>query len=791
MAIFARTAASRPPEKIATGRDITDDVEQYLFVPSAIHYAPHTLLTKNGELLQTIKIIGFAHEDITQEDMDLRSLVRHAITECIPTTDYALWFHTVRRKQDLSPEGQYRKDFSGYLNKCWHERNQWGEGYTNEVYVTIVKEGQSAKLVDPTGFIRGLWPANDTKHREAFLEESAAALNDTVERMLSILSTYGASRLGLTQRDGVYYSEPCEFLGKLITLTDRPWPMPEMDLSKYLTEYEITFGYNALEVQHRDGRRRFGAMVTLKEYHELPLPVLEKFLQLPAEFIISQCVDFIPREQAIADYNYQNYLYQTSGSDLRDKSGLAAILQNMRGSPVDFGEHQISIFLIADTLKILDKEVLLLVDTLESIGLLALREDIKLEECYWATLPANFEFVKRLRPIDTPRLAGFANLSNFPAGLRESNRWGPAVSVLRTAAGTPYYFNFHIGDIGHTSILGPQGAGKTVLLNFLIAQAQKFRPHLFYFDQNRASEIFIRSIGGTYYSARRMKMNPFALADSPEHRRFMAVWLHSLTGGHAPDAAQLAFYRKAVDTVMELPASERTLRKAVEWIGREQPQQAAAFAAWVNNGAHASLFDHLEDTVSLDTGAVGFDMAEVEEDPALLPPILSYLLHRVTLQLTGAPVMIVLDEAWKLLDTPLFKGNLSQWLSMLTERGAMAIFATENVGHALQSSLSPTLMEGIATQIYLPDSDPNEAYSSVFGLSEQERDIVNSLPPGDRRFLMKRGHEAILVSLDLQGMKECLAILSANEHRLALMTECIQTKGDDPAQWISAFLKKL
>ena len=42
-------------------------------------------------------------------------------------------------------------------------------------------------------------------------------------------------------------------------------------------------------------------------------------------------------------------------------------------------------------------------------------------------------------------------------------------------------------------VTGPTGSGKTALLNFLCAQARKFKGRLFYFDRDRGAEIFLRA----------------------------------------------------------------------------------------------------------------------------------------------------------------------------------------------------------------------------------------------------------------------------------------------------------
>ncbi|MFX8569841.1 VirB4 family type IV secretion/conjugal transfer ATPase, partial [Acinetobacter baumannii] len=78
------------------------------------------------------------------------------------------------------------------------------------------------------------------------------------------------------------------------------------------------------------------------------------------------------------------------------------------------------------------------------------------------------------------------------------NHWGDAVALLKTASGSPYYFNFHRADLGNTMIIGPSGSGKTVAQGFLLAMLEKFSPTGVFFDKDRGAEIFIRAMGGQY-----------------------------------------------------------------------------------------------------------------------------------------------------------------------------------------------------------------------------------------------------------------------------------------------------
>ena len=73
---------------------------------------------------------------------------------------------------------------------------------------------------------------------------------------------------------------------------------------------------------------------------------------------------------------------------------------------------------------------------------------------------------------------------------------------MRTSAGSPYYFSFHVGDVGHTFICGPSGSGKTVVQNFMLAALEKFGAQQVFIDKDRGAEIFVRACGGTYLTLR-------------------------------------------------------------------------------------------------------------------------------------------------------------------------------------------------------------------------------------------------------------------------------------------------
>ena len=116
--------SAKPKDKdLEAFRDITDDVEESDFVPYACLCNPHTILTKNGELLQTIKMVGFSYEALSSAPVGLREVIRQALLEHVREPRYAIWFHTMRRKQSLAPKGQFNEPFAAQVDRAWNQKN--------------------------------------------------------------------------------------------------------------------------------------------------------------------------------------------------------------------------------------------------------------------------------------------------------------------------------------------------------------------------------------------------------------------------------------------------------------------------------------------------------------------------------------------------------------------------------------------------------------------------------------------------------------------------------------------
>ena len=738
-------------------RDIADDVIESDFVPYACLYDPQTIVTKDGELLQILKITGLGYE--TKQPGELRQAIRRAIKRAIPNETYAVWLHTLRRRQQRSSRAHFPDSFSGHLDEAWAANQPASAFFTNELYITIVKRGDNnVSLRNVKALLQSLNFKRDTAERSANLDRLNTELAGTMQSMLTQLGPYGARQLGLVEREGVYYSEMLEFLEKLINLEDRPMKLPERDLSFVLTSGEITFGYNAMEVRTADDHRRFAAILTVKEYKESTLSGIDQFLEIPCELIVSQCFSFADASAARDSYAQQaQYLALSQDKEFAEWIEIDRLMQSQTPGPREFGHQQTSLFLISPTTKQLETNVKLVQRALGRLGVVAVREDLRFEECYWAQLPANFPFVVRKHPVDTEHVAGFANLQSAPMGAAAGSAWGPHVTMFTTLQDAPYFFNFHREGSGHTVILGKPGTGRTSFTHLLLAQSRKLNARIWYLDSHSRAAPFIKALGGSYAAPATagLMLNPLQMTDTPANRDFISLWFATLIDpqGYGLNRSTLAFFQGMIAELMKQPRESRRLSTLLPQLREADPMLGQALARFCTGGEFGDLFDMPQDTLKLEN-ITGIDISRFMGNPATRIPLTSYLLHRLTSALDGKPTLIVLDEGFQILDTPLFAPRALSWCDYLIAQNAAAIFTTDAPDVSGSVAFASGIAKKAATLFAFADPMPAAEYALGFSMNEQDMAALSYLKKPDHHVLQKRGTESVVLKLNFRGITD-------------------------------------
>ncbi|MEL6877355.1 MAG: VirB4 family type IV secretion/conjugal transfer ATPase, partial [Pseudomonadota bacterium] len=592
-------------------------------------------------------------------------------------------------------------------------------------------------------------------------------------------------------------SEMLELLSALYNGEMRPVrrPSEDTDIGHMLPYRRASFGLDAME-QRGSGEPDFSAILGLKDYPEATSPgLLDGLLRLPYEMIVTE--SYAPNERTTARERIDLALRRSRSVDeeaAAERADMMAARDALGNGAVGFGDHHLTVLVRERSLDRLDEATAACGAALADTGAIAVREDTNLEPAFWAQFPGNEEYIVRRALISSANMASFGSFHGFALGQASGNHWGDAVTLLETTSATPFFFNFHHGDLGNFSVIGPSGSGKTVAMNFLAAQAQKFSPRTILFDKDRGAELFVRGIGGRYdriSAGEPTGFNPLALPDTPTNKAFLRDWLSVLLDADGPE--ELATISAAVDAAYQNDAGLRRLRHFKELLaGAKRPEPgdlADRLTAWIGSndgqgGEHAWLFDNEQDRLDLEQRVLGFDMTALLENPRLRTPTMMYLFHRIDERLDGQPTMILIDEGWKALDDEVFAARIRDWLKTLRKRNALVGFATQSAGDALESRISTALVEQTATMIFMPNSRARpEDYCDGFGLTDHELALIRTLPAHSRCFLVRQPDASVVVRLDLSGAPEVLTVLSGREsavRRLDLLREAV---GDKPEDW--------
>jgi type IV secretion system protein VirB4 len=763
-------------------------------LPYARHVDDATLQTRDGMLIQVLRLEGFPFETVDNDELSYRKQVRESLYRSAANSRLAIYHHIIRRRVTPELAAEFSDPFCANLDRNWREKLAERRLFVNELFLTLVRR----PLQGNAGFAER-WFRSASRHA-GLLAQEIRQLDAIRETFLAALAPYGARLLTTYKgRHGVC-SEPCAFLAALATGEMRPFLSPAGDIGQALSDRRLTFGLEAMEFAAAGGRGEvFSAAISMKDYPVSSSPgMLDGVVRLPFEMVLTQSFSFVDRQATLDRMSLAlRRLRAADDVAISAREELQAARDAMAAGRSAYGEHHLSVLVKADSLEALDSAAAEVQSALSETGSVAVREDVNLEPVFWAQFPGNFKYIARQALVSAANFSSFAAFHNHPQGVAVDNHWGDAVSILETTAFGPYFFNFHSGDLGNFTVIGPSGSGKTVLLTFLTAQATKFRPKVFYFDKDRGAEIFIRAVRGRYDVLRPGEptgLNPLQMADTPANRAFLADWLARILsiGGEVLDAEDRALIVDAIDANFSQPRENRRLRYLRElFIGARRPQAgdlAARLRAWCDDGEHAWLFDNPEDRLDFDHDVFGFDMTRILDVPVTRTPAMMYLFHRIEQQLDGTATIIVVDEGWKALDDEIFVSRVRDWEKTIRKRNGIIGFCTQNASDALESRIGPAIIEQTATQIFFPNPKARRAdYVGGFGLNEHEFDLVRSLPDTSRCFLVKQADHSVVARLDLSGMAAELKVLAGTERSVRQLDAIRAEVGDDPDAWMPAF----
>lgn len=481
-------------------------------------------------------------------------------------------------------------------------------------------------------------------------------------------------------------------------------------------------------------------------------------------------------------------------SDANNKAQDAdAALQELGSDEVSFGYVTATVVVMdADAVAVEDKRKAL-ERAIQSRGFVTIHETFNAVEAWLSSVPGHVYANIRQPLVSTLNLAHLMPLSATWAGPQKNAHFdAPPLIVTRTDGATPFRLVTHVGDVGHSLVVGPTGAGKSVLLALWMLQFRRYpKAQVFIFDKGGSARAATLGMGGEHYhlgSEHSIAFQPLKDIDGDANRAWAAEWVEGLLRHEnvAVDPEVKDTVWSALGSLASAPMAERTLTGLSVLMQSNRLRQA--LQPYTLKGPYGRLLDSDEDQLGR-ADVLCFEMEELMHGKSAVLPILTYLFHRLEARFDGSPTLLILDEAWVFLDDPLFASRIREWLKTLRKKNVSVVFATQSLTDIQRSSIAPALLESCPTRIFLPSAQATEPQLRIvyegFGLNDRQIELIaRATPKFDYYYHSRLG--ARLFDLSLGPVALAFVAAASPEDQRAMDALCA-TPGIEP--FSSAWLR--
>ena len=408
-----------------------------------------------------------------------------------------------------------------------------------------------------------------------------------------------------------------------------------------------------------------------------------------------------------------------------------------------------------------DEKLRLVEKVIQGRDFTSIVETVNAVEAWLGSLPGHVYANVRQPPVSTLNLAHMMPLSAVWAGPERDEHIGaPPLFYAKTEGSTPFRFSLHVGDVGHTLVIGPTGAGKSVLLALMALQFRRYRgSQVFAFDFGGSIRAAALAMGGDWHDLggalaadglEPVALQPLAWIDEPAERIFAVEWVAAILTREGvmvtPEAKEHLW--TALTSLASAPEAERTLT------GLSVLLQSASLKRALQPYCLGGAYGRLLDAEAEELGHADVQAFETEGliGTGAAPAVLSYLFHRIEGRLTGQPTLLIVDEGWLALDDPTFGARLREWLKTLRKKNASVVFATQSLADIEVSAIAPAIVESCPTRIFLPNERAVEpqilSVYRRFGLNDRQIEIIaRATPKRDYYCQSRRGNRLFELGL--------------------------------------------
>jgi type IV secretion system protein VirB4 len=763
-----------------------------------------TFLTKSGDLGMVLSVAGVDYESL---DNDEQQYAVKRLESALKAFDegFHVYQYLFKTNRPEIPFATYDDDL---IDAAIDQRRQFFESkrdrlYQIEIFYVIVLEGVRSK----TGILSSL-ARMPRDPRGGFGELKAQFTSDNMKVLLR--SHIDADLVRLEQRVQNFTRQladlmPIEvqgqqaqfrFFRRLLNFDE--WRIAGKPQSTQYLDFQVVNSNIEAERDHLRVGDHFVRILTMKESIAETRPlVLDRLLKIEGNFYV--VTEWTPLSMAKArkevDKRRRHFNMSKSGfvsqmssdpaktnqrdvlideSKQADIENLGECLRAL-GDGQSLGDFSLTVVLYSSDLQTINQEMGEFAGVFTNADGALFTETYNQLNAFFATVPGNY--AQNLRKMYLLN-SNYADLS-FLFTIHPGEKTNPHLrseylAVLETDNATPYYLNLHNGEVAHTLILGMTGSGKSFLCNFLLTNAQKYRPQTYIFDIGGSFQSLTEIFGGTYLNvgqeSRDFTINPFSLPETKENMQFLFSFFRVLIEGN-DQRYRLDFKEErklwdAIERMYVVAPEQRTLSTFSQIIGELKER----LHRWTKNGQYGFLFDNAEDTLSFSSFQT-FNFAGWGDAPEVLEPLLFYVLHRASNEIADPAKLatfktFLLDEAWLFIKNETIRNYIVQAQKTWRKHNAAMILATQSIKELEESGMLAIVAESCPTKIFLANPEMNrQVYREAFHLNDTEIDIIADLiPPGE--MLIRKAQSSKKVRLNVDSVSYWIATNNARDNLL-------------------------
>lgn len=687
---------------------------------------------KLGELMVAWKYTGIDYESSSNDELNYVSTRLNDILRSLGS-GWAMWTEAIRIETSVYPDAEschFRDHISRMIDDERRIAVKEQEAHFETVAFIFLMYSPPSKI---SRKFADAMVDNDSDSQQLSLEEKTLHYFkkqvDTFQGGLG--SIFETVRLkAYLADDGCHYCPILQLLHYCatgITRTVRV-PHPSIPLESLIAGQDF---YPSLTPRVGD---YFVGAVSIEGMHTFTEPaMLAVFDQLPLKYRWSTRFIFLDRHKAIATLEatrrkwnqkrigFKDQLFQSANPRVDvDAENMVVdtdqALAEIRSGDVNEGYYTSAFILYAETTEALHDATDLFKNKLDSLGYGARVERVNAVETFLGSIPGNgYTNIARI-PINTANLADLLPVASAwpgdeynPCPFYELN--SPPLIQGETPGSTPFRLNLHIDDVGHTFIAGPTGSGKSTLLALIAAQHLKYKDaQVFVFDKGHSMFPLCSGVGGSHFDIGHEDSNgemlhqfmPLAEIDTTNDLLWANNWIENLLQlqGVQMNAAKRSLVSEAMNRLRSSP--NRSMSEYVANLQDTEMREALNF--YTIGGDAGKLLDGEYDSAEWKT----FNVMEVgglmETGDRMVLPVLLYLFKKIERSLTGRPTLLILDECWLMLDHPVFRAMIREWLKTLRKANTAVVMATQSIEDAAKSEIMDVINTSCLTKILLPNS---------------------------------------------------------------------------------------